>query len=213
MVSKKWLMVVAAIALVVLLAACGSGQTAQAQPPQEEQSSQQPLQEEPESLPQEEPEPLPQEQPQPTPQEPARQENFPQVEIGEEARIKAAEAGLAGNYEEFRGYLQQMLSAWEGECWAGIDQNSFSIYFVLPGLTQTCMDWKAQGYDQTQPDWAEMRDSICQLCTLMQQDAQMFDLPEMTGHIKFLNEANYDNVLLFISDGAVLYDVMSDGRE
>ncbi len=197
--GKKLLMMVAAIAVVLLFAACGSQQTpAENQPPQSEELSQSEQLLEEESAPAEE--------------EPAAEEEVPTMVIGEETLIKAAEEGTLQNYEEYRNYLQQTVFYWGGESWGSVDRDNFGICLVLPGLTELCAQMRAEGLDETQPDWAGMRDAFCETCVQMQEDAQMFDLPEMTGNIWLLNDYNNEQILLYISDGAVLYDVMADQR-
>ena len=199
MMGKKWLMMVAAIAAVLLLAACGFQQTpAESQPPQSEEPSQS--------------EQLPEEESAPAEEEPATEEEVPTMVIGEETLITAVEEGTLQNYEEYRGYLQQIIFSWGGESWGSVDRESFGICLVLPGLTQLCAQMRAEGLDETQPDWAGLRDAFCEMCVQMQEDAQMFDLPEMTGNIWLLNDYNNEQILLYISDGAVLYDVMADQR-
>ena len=66
------------------------------------------------------------------------------------------------------------------------------------------------GLDENYEDWVSVKDNFCSLCDTLYESAVDLGMDDPTVFVHILNDQNYDNILLSVMNGVVIYDVMAE---
>lgn len=90
------------------------------------------------------------------------------------------------------------------------DDTGLVIAAKASGVAAEVAQAKADGYDDTYEPWVTMRENMVKLCNSISDAVETLGAKDKYVTVTVVNDANEDNTLLMIMNGAVVYDVMAE---
>jgi len=127
------------------------------------------------------------------------------------ATTKATTTAVAYvSYEEaaeaLEPYLKDYFSFYEVES----TDTGVVVKIAEDGLTADVIAFQNAGYDENHESWVELRESMESLCDDIYTFVKTLVGEDCIVSLLVLNDQNHDNVLLGITNGIVVYDVLAE---
>lgn len=90
------------------------------------------------------------------------------------------------------------------------DESSIELSVATDGIAEAVYEAMSVGLDENYEDWVSVKDNFCSLCDTLYESAVDLGMDDPTVFVHILNDQNYDNILLSVMNGVVVYDVMAE---
>ena len=90
------------------------------------------------------------------------------------------------------------------------EDGQFICRVGVDGVSVAVAMAKAAGYDETFPEWVEVKDNMIAMYDSMKELLETMEVDNPNPLIFVVNENNPENALLAIAYGVVLYDVLAE---
>lgn len=90
------------------------------------------------------------------------------------------------------------------------DETGITLSVATNGLAKDMVDAKSSGYDEDYEPWKIAKENMVDLCDTIYDSAVEFGMNDPVISLMVLNDQNYDNILIGIMNGVVIYDAMTN---
>ena len=90
------------------------------------------------------------------------------------------------------------------------DETSIELSVSTDGLAEAMYDALTAGYDENFEQWVEVKNNFSSLCDTIYETAVDLGMDDPLVFVHILNDQNYENTLLTIMNGIVVYDAMAE---
>lgn len=90
------------------------------------------------------------------------------------------------------------------------DETGITLSLASDGVAKDVVAAKYAGYDENYEPWVEVKTNFVFLCNSIYDSAIEFGMEDPVITLIVLNDQNHDNILLGITNGVVIYDVMAE---
>ena len=110
----------------------------------------------------------------------------------------------------FKSVVVSLLSSNFDYCATSGDETGFYIGVAIDGFADTMLTSKNVGYNEYYEPWVEVKNAMLEMYSTICDTAMIHGLYDTKITLMLLNDANHDNALLIIEDGAVSYDFLAN---
>lgn len=103
--------------------------------------------------------------------------------------------------------IEKNLDGFDG-CEIDTEDKTITVSIWNDGIAESVLTLKNIGADETNEMWVKFRDSFRNLEKSMEDICTSNGRDDINIILNVVNDANKDNTLMVISDGAIIYDVM-----
>ena len=139
-------------------------------------------------------------------------ESLPTTPIAQKATQSTTEPKVLfePDLDLFKSVVVSLLSSNFDYCATSGDETNFYIGVAIDGFADTMLTSKKVGYDEYYEPWVEVKNAILEMYSTICDTAIIHGLYDTKITLMLLNDANHDNALLIIEDGAVSYDFLAN---